>query len=277
MSDERDETRRQAPFDGADDQTRRMPRAEDQTRIVPSGADDATTIASPPGSEPGRGPGREPDSTAVMPPARDRADELWSGRAAVRGPRPGTSTYEQQDDWAAPTVRQSRDRWWMPILVGIILLILLGLLGWGIYIIVQNSGGNDEPAVTTSSAASVSASASASASPSSEPATTQATTEPTGAIPIPALKGLAVDDAKNALKAQNLRYRLIYQPSDSPAGTVIDSDPAEGQEVPPDTTVTLVVASAPTSSPTPSASVTPSASPSVSTSTSAAATAGTGN
>jgi beta-lactam-binding protein with PASTA domain len=37
---------------------------------------------------------------------------------------------------------------------------------------------------------------------------------------------------------------------DAPAGTVIDSDPEEGQEVPPDTVVTLIIAAEPTTQPT---------------------------
>jgi beta-lactam-binding protein with PASTA domain len=45
-------------------------------------------------------------------------------------------------------------------------------------------------------------------------------------------------------------YKLIYRDNDAPPGTVIGSDPAEGQEVPPDTTVTLVVAKAATTRPT---------------------------
>jgi beta-lactam-binding protein with PASTA domain len=37
---------------------------------------------------------------------------------------------------------------------------------------------------------------------------------------------------------------------DANPGTVIDSDPEEGQEVPPDTTVTLIIAAPPTTAPT---------------------------
>ena len=43
----------------------------------------------------------------------------------------------------------------------------------------------------------------------------------------------------------------------SAPGTVIDSDPPEGQEVPPDTTVTLIIAAAqPTTPTTPTTDVT---------------------
>jgi beta-lactam-binding protein with PASTA domain len=61
-------------------------------------------------------------------------------------------------------------------------------------------------------------------------------------VTVPALRGLALADAQAALSRTGLSYRLIYRTSDAPPDTVIDSDPAEGQEVPPDTAVTLVVA-----------------------------------
>jgi beta-lactam-binding protein with PASTA domain len=68
-------------------------------------------------------------------------------------------------------------------------------------------------------------------------------------VPIPALIGLSSADARQALDRVGLAYRLIFRPSDSaPAGTVIDSDPPEGREVPPDTEVTLVIASTATPS-----------------------------
>jgi len=48
--------------------------------------------------------------------------------------------------------------------------------------------------------------------------------------------------AEAALSNVGLRWRVLYRKDDALGGTVIDSDPAEGQEVPPDTRVTLVVA-----------------------------------
>jgi beta-lactam-binding protein with PASTA domain len=69
---------------------------------------------------------------------------------------------------------------------------------------------------------------------------------------VPALKGLSSQEARKALDRKGLNYRLRYVPSDSPAGTVIDSDPAEGQQVPADTVITLIIA-AETDTPTPTA------------------------
>ncbi len=70
---------------------------------------------------------------------------------------------------------------------------------------------------------------------------------------------MSLPEAQAALARTGLQsYKLIYRDNDAPPGTVIGSDPAEGQEVPPDTTVTLVVArqssTAPTTATTPTGS-----------------------
>ncbi|MEV6842061.1 PASTA domain-containing protein [Actinoplanes sp. NPDC051411] len=189
------------------------------------------------------------DATAVMPPAEGGA--AWSGRAEVRAPQPGRTEYQQVTDWPAAPETPRNDRWWMPIVVGIIVLVLLAALGWGIYLIVQNSGNDNSPApaVTTSAAAPTTVATTAETTePTTEPTTTTPTTEPTttdptdDAVAIPALRGLSVADAKAALKGVGITStRVIYRSSDAEPDTVIDSDPEEGQEVPPDTRVTLLV------------------------------------
>jgi beta-lactam-binding protein with PASTA domain len=50
---------------------------------------------------------------------------------------------------------------------------------------------------------------------------------------------------------------VIYKPSDGEPDVVIDSDPEEGQEVPPDTRVTLVVSAPSTATATATATDTP--------------------
>ena len=68
---------------------------------------------------------------------------------------------------------------------------------------------------------------------------------------VPALRGLSQQEAIQALGRRGLSSRLRYMSSnDAAPGTVIDSDPEEGQEVPPDTTVTLIIAAPPTTAPT---------------------------
>jgi PASTA domain-containing protein len=132
-------------------------------------------------------------------------------------------------------------------------LVLLAALGWGVYLIVQNAGKNDTPApaVTTSAPAlapTTVATTAPTTQPTTEPTTTEPTTQPTttdptdDAVAIPALRGLSVADAKAALQGVGITStHVIFRPSDAEPDTVIDSDPEEGQEVPPDTRVTLVV------------------------------------
>ena len=277
MSDQSDETRRFSP---GDDATRAGDDA-DATRIDDAVTDDATPrgVASVPAADdedtfPGAGSRDDdtldgvrgmptirdeptavaprPDATAVMPPVEDewapsRANRAWSGRAEVRPPQPGRGYPEV--DWAAATPPERRDRWWMPIVVGLVALVLLGVLGWAIYLIVQNTDDQPAPAQSaTTSATPVETATTESTPPSTEPTITSAapmpsTTEPTiTEVLVPALRGLALPEAQAALNRTGLNYRLIFRSGDAPAGTVIDSDPAEGQEVPPDTVVTLVVA-----------------------------------
>lgn len=245
-----------------DDRTAQLPRVPsdaDRTTVVPAIDDDATRVApAAPRS----------DATAVFPPTiddgtrtehhprgtdnwADEAEPVWSARAGVRTPR--YSDGPAQTDWSTGPADEQRGRWWTPIAVGIVGLLLLGLLGWGIYLIVQASDdGAADPAVTASPAAPATTGATtdpATTPPSTAPTTTQPTSSPTPSpsdVAVPALKGLSTEEARAALDRMQLNYRLRFMPSDAPAGTVIDSDPAEGQQVPADTVITLIIAAAPT-------------------------------
>jgi len=231
--------------DAGSDRTRQMPATpgNDGTRQVPATPGDDATVVTPRPPEDG--------GTAVMPPVQEwtAQEAAWAGRAEVRPRRPGD--YGTTSDWdpVAPP-DEPRGKWWMPILVGILALILLGLLGWGIYLIAQNS---DEGGETPAPAPSVTAPATtepATTPPTTEPTTTPPTTQPTNTeVTVPALVGLSQQEAQQALERRGLNYRLIFRSSDAAPGTVIDSDPAEGQEVPPDTQVTLVIAAPPTTQP----------------------------
>lgn len=261
--------------DGDPDRTGLMPAADhptqaaaggDETRIVPVGDDDATTVYRAT---------RESDATTVYQPVgghdpwAEDDDAVWAGRAGVRPGGPGDP--DPATGWAAePGPEEPRGRWWTPIAVGFVALVLLALLGWGIYLIVQNTGDDEE---TPAPAVSVTATASAppaTTPPASEaPSTAPATTTPTSAAPtttpadltIPALRGLSLEEARAALNGTGLNYRLRYVLStEAPPGTVIDSDPAEGQQVPADTVVNLIIASEPTATPTTPPPTTPAAS-----------------
>jgi beta-lactam-binding protein with PASTA domain len=73
-------------------------------------------------------------------------------------------------------------------------------------------------------------------------------------VDVPALRGLPLADAQAALARSGLKWRVIRRESDAEPDTVIACDPDEGQQVPSDTRVTLVVAIArPGTSATPTA------------------------
>lgn len=238
----------------------------DATRVIPS-------AAAPPA---------RPDSTSIMPPldlpdagrseaaARAAAgqagpdDEVWTARAQVRPPRPGEGGDFTPADWAPPPA-EPRRAWWMPILVGIVVLLLLGALGFGVWLITRGIDDDAEPATPATISAAPEPTAEPTTEPAVEPTTAQPTTEqpePTTEQPteveVPDLIGQSSSDARTALEQLGLTSRVVVRRSSSaPAGTVIDSNPPEGRSVPEGTEVTLVVAAAapspspPTSSPSP--------------------------
>ncbi|MEV6303704.1 PASTA domain-containing protein [Actinoplanes sp. NPDC051861] len=226
-----------------------------------------------------RPPGRDedaprPDETRPMDAAPNpssggpRSDDgdrsVWSGRAEVRPPRRGeTEPFETGEaDWADFGPAEEQKRWWTPIAVGIAALLLLGLLGFGIAVIVQNSGnGTETPSapVTEATTPTRDSRTSAPTTPPTTTASTPPTTEPVDReVTVPALRGMPLEDAQAALERTGLTYRVIRRPSDAEPETVIDSDPPEGRLVPSDTRVTLVVAQPGTTDPAPSS---PSATP----------------
>jgi hypothetical protein len=263
MSDEReqgprpDETRQFSPFEDENDATRIQgtpgsnhpddgPRSSDAwvfDRSDQAPGDDDATAEAP-----------QRDATSIMPPVDDwgtgRAEAPWAGRAEVRPPRPGVDSDYPDSDWADVPSPEPGGKWWMPILIGIVALILVALLGWGIWLIIRAQDKNDgTPApVPTTSAAPPPTTQPTTKATTEAPTTRPTTTEPTQtAVTIPALRGLSQQEAQQALSRRGLASRLRFVPStDAPPGTVIDSDPPEGQEVPPDTVVTLIIAATPT-------------------------------
>ena len=270
-----DETGEFFPFaDESEKDPNSGPRKDDRTELippVPAGGDDATQVTP-------RAPQR--DATAVFPAADDRGtgterhnrttadwadgeESVWAGRAGVRPPRPGTGDDFARSGWDAdPATEEPRGKWWTPIVVGIVVLILLGVLGWGVWLIVQStSDDTDEPApAVTTTAAAPATTEPAAPPPSVEPTTAPPTSAPPSSpsdVTVPALKGLSTDEARAALNRMGLNYRLRFVTSDAPSGTVIDSDPPEGRQVPADTVIALVIAAEPTASATPTPSRTP--------------------
>ncbi len=223
---------------------------EDETRPMRAVDDDATRVQP---NQPSGGP-RSGDTPTVPGSPADEWDP-WTGRASVRPPGPEQTQYAENEWTPGPPGEEPSGRWWMPIVVGIVALLLIGVLGFGIYLIVQNSGADvdtPQPTPTQTRATTTTATTPATTEPTTEPpVSTVPTTEPTATeATVPALRGMPLADAEAALERSGLSYRVIKLPSDAEPGTVIDCDPAEGQVVPPDSKITLVVAAERTGGPT---------------------------
>ncbi|MEU2699809.1 MULTISPECIES: PASTA domain-containing protein [Micromonospora] len=233
------------------DATRAMPRnaAEEDveaTRAMPRNAGDATRPL--PGGPAGQGGPRRPlDATTPQEPVG-----AWSGRAGVPPPRPAGYP-EPGSEWYGD--EQAGRRWWMPILLGILALLLLGLIGAGVWLALRAADRNSDPgppvpSVSAQTSAAPTTAAPTSAAPSSSPPSTPATTAPVE-VPMPPLVGLPEAAARAALDRLDLDYRVQRRASDRPAGTVISTDPEAGYPVGEDDRVTIVVAvpAPPTSGP----------------------------
>lgn len=197
------------------------------------------------------------DSTA---PDRD----VWTGRAGVR-PYGAVrrDPYAEESSWADPAAVEPSGRWWAPIAVGAVALTLLALLGFGLAVIVQSTGDDMEQPPATPSAVRITTretnpAVTTPATQQVETPATPATTDPADAeVTVPALRGMPLADAQAALSRTGLGWRVIRRESDAEPDTVIACDPEEGQQVPSDTRITLIVAAARDGS---SPSVVPSAS-----------------
>ncbi|GAA4939991.1 PASTA domain-containing protein [Actinoplanes utahensis] len=220
-------------------------------------------------TRPGDPDSTRPDSTQLdsarpdyTPPDSARPDDVWTGRAGVRpyGAVP-RDPFEGESDWADPDAAEPSGRWWAPIAVGTVAVTLAGLLVFGITVILQNTGGDTDPPTTTPTAVRITTSPPGAAVTTAPTTTTETvsvapTTDPVDSeITVPALRGMPVADAQAALTRTGLGWRVIRRESDAEPGTVINCDPAEGQQVPSDTLVTLVVAAARAGEPAPSATV----------------------
>ncbi|MGC5660620.1 PASTA domain-containing protein [Micromonospora sp. WMMD723] len=264
---------------------RQDPPADDATRPLPRPPDDATgrlpaadrTAPLPADRPPAGGTSpvdatarQEPvDATRPLPPAGGSPPPgatdapVWSGRAGVPAARAGDPG--EPAEWYAE--EQRGRRWWTPILLGVLGLVLLGLVGAGIWLALRavdtSSDGTPTPpptAVPTTGAAPTTAPPSTppTTGPPTTPPTTAPTTEPAG-IPVPPLVGLSQETAEALLGRLGLSSRVQTRESDRPPGTVLSTDPGAGQTVSPGDEVTLVVAAEPSVSP--SGTATPTGTP----------------
>jgi hypothetical protein len=214
----------------------------DATQVIANG--DQTAVIPPRGGQ----PAPAVDQTAVLPPM-----PAWAGRAEVRPPDAGGVRQAiPPDEWQA--YEDSGRRWWLPIVLGILGLLMLGVLGAGVWLIMRTQNDKPTPATSATSTASAQPSqTSASAAP------TTASPSPTASGPaqalVPPVVGLTAAQAESLLQQSQLNFQLLYRNDpNTPAGNVIEASPAVGTQVDQGSTVTLVISSAASSSATPSQS-----------------------
>src|SRR5437763_3479969 len=184
-------------------------------------ADDETARFDQPIDQP-------PDETAVMPAAGERpageqpageqpAGEQparWAARAGVpaAGPRPS------EPQWVPD---QQPRTWWAPILIGVAILVLVGLIALGLWVAVRS-----KPGTPTSPSPTPSSPAPSSASPSPAPSPTASTSPPVTMVVVPSLRGVSLSDAEQILQSQGLNWTVSTRvSSEFAAGTVIESNP----------------------------------------------------
>ncbi len=234
--------------------------ADDQPRGKNQPAEDQPADAGPQPQDPWQGretsefpstgdgtailPAAGPGQTAPLPPAGGAGEQppRWTARAGVPAQAPRGAIPQEQEEWVPE--RESRS-WWLPVLITLAVLILLGLIGLGIWMALHSSSG-PAPAASNSPGTSPSPSP-ASPTPSPSPASSAPLVE------VPDVRGETVSDAKDTLGGVGLKVKVQTQVTNAqPPGTVLSTQPTAGSKVRAGTEVTLVVAQAP--SPSPSAS-----------------------
>ena len=226
MSDDRPGPPRKQPEDGTHP---RPPStgSPDETAPVGRPPDETAPVERPAGA------------TAPLPPTQRSGPAAWSGRAEVPSVRPGADRELASNEWYAD--EQPGRPWWLPILWGIVLLLLVGLLGVGLWLARQASdedGTAPQSPQPTTQAPPTSASASPTTRSPSPPTTSPAPAQ----LPVPPLVGLSEAAARAMLDQLDLDYEVRYRPSDRPAGTVISTDPEAGELVEAGDEIMLVVA-----------------------------------
>jgi hypothetical protein len=192
-------------------------------------------------------PPRPPDATAIEPPR-------WAARARV--PTPNAEN-DYADQWAA--VEQPRTAL-LPVLLTIVIMLLLGVFGVGIWLLLSNQPAPVAPAPPPATTTTTT-------QPTTPATATTTTSPPANPVPVPDVVGMDYADAAAALVGAGLKPDRQDQFSDTvPAGTVIAIDPPQDTPVAPGTVITVFVSAGPQPTPTatasPSVAVSPVASPS---------------
>jgi hypothetical protein len=233
-----DETAPLAPVDraGPSPELPNPPTAAPSTDVTaesPAPFERAPTLPAAPATPP-----RPPDATTVEPPR-------WAARARVPTPK---AEDDYADQWAVEQPRTAL----LPVLLTVVIMLLLGVFGVGIWLLLSNQPAPNAPAPPPAATTTATTQA-------TTPGTTTTTASPTeSAVAVPDVVGKDYADAAVALVGAGLKPDRHDQFSDTvPAGTVIAVDPPKDTPVAPGTVITVFVSEGP--QPTPTATASPSA------------------
>ncbi len=266
-----------------------VPPAGDRTDEEGSGASGPSSGGEPPDSGPaeaGEPAGDEQQAEAGEPAITVRplngprtialpssADMTrWSGRSVTRtdvqpalpgdsavttgGPLRSATPVRPGDD--GTTGGRPGRGWAFPLLVTTTVVVLLGVLTVGVWLIVNALSAGDGAPPPLASTSPVSPSATATPSSPQQSLTPSSTAAPTSDAPalvtVPQVRGATEAAATQTLLGLGLRVAVQHREDpDVAAGTVVGVEPAEGTAVAPGSVVTLIVARPP-ASPSPSGS-----------------------
>lgn len=187
---------------------------------------DATAADLPAAGVPASPPG-PPDATTIEPPR-------WAARARVPTPQAGR---EYTEEWAVEQPRSTV----LPVLLTIIVMLLLGVFGVGIWLLLSNRPTPLPPEQQTETTAVTTTRA-------TTPATTATTsaTATTNTVPMPDIVGKTYADAAAALTAVGLVPDRHDEFSDTvPEGTVITTDKPKDTPLAPGTVISVTVSKGP--------------------------------
>lgn len=242
------------------------PRGEEDPAVVPPAdpwASNATPNATPAPNEPtepvepdAAPPAFAPGGTGILPavpgppsepagPTPPAEPPRWSARAQVRTPEPDADAYTYagagwEDDRPPRGVMT-------PVLITIAVVLLLLLIGTGLWLVLRDPGGGPTPAPTQPTTVRPTVPS------TTRPAPT--TTPPPQTVPVPGVRGLTYAAAAAIITDSGFVPARSDEPSlDVPAGRVIGTTPPEGNQVRQGTTVTITVSTGPPAAPTTAAS-----------------------
>jgi hypothetical protein len=190
------------------------------------------------------------DETSVLPPSSGGPgapppEPKWAARAGV--PPTGPSRYETPTEQWQEEEQPGRS-WWLPAVLGIVALALLGVLGAGIVLILNSFDNEPAPVPTNTPTGTPPTPTAATPSPTPTPSATPSPTPPPQ-VAIPNVINMTRLAAEQALVAVGLtavtETRVV---EGATPGRVVEAQPAVGTLVPIGSKVTLIVAAVPRTS-----------------------------